>query len=91
MIRKGFLKGHSNVLSLILKIIDFFVVLFCGVLSYFYSSAFVTYTALGVHGVPEHYLKTILLAVVLVVFLFPLFNVYRVSGVALPPYLKLNT
>lgn len=78
MIRKGFLKGHSSVLNLILKIIDFFVVLFCGVLSYYYSSAFDTYTALGVHGLPEHYLKTILLAVVLVFFLFSLFNVYRV-------------
>lgn len=78
MIKKGFLKGLSSVLNFILRIIDFSVVLACGVLSYYYSAAFDTYTAAGVHGLPEHYLKTILLAVVLAVLLFPLFNVYRV-------------
>ncbi|MDX2503705.1 MAG: hypothetical protein QNL62_04405, partial [Gammaproteobacteria bacterium] len=63
---------------MILRIIDFLVVLFCGVLSYYYSAAFETYTAAGVHGLPGHYLKVILLAVVIAVLLFPLFNVYRV-------------
>ncbi len=78
MIKKGFLKGHSNALNLILRINDFLVVMSCGVLSYYYSSAFETYTAIGVHGLPSHYLKTILLAVVITVLLFPMFNVYRV-------------
>ena len=78
MIKKGFLKGHSSVLNLILRIIDYLVVLSCGVLSYYFSSAYETYTAIGVHGLPGHYLKVILLAVVISVLLFPLFNVYRV-------------
>ena len=78
MLKKGLLKGYSTVLNLVLRIIDFIVVLSCGVLSYYYSSAFDTYANLGVHGLPEHYFKTILLAVVIAVLLFPLFNVYRV-------------
>ena len=78
MIKKGLLKGYSNTLNFILRFIDLLVVLACGVLSYYYSAAFETYTALGVVGLPAHYLKVILLAVVLTVLLFPLFNVYRV-------------
>jgi len=78
MIKKGLLKGHSNTLNFILRFIDLLVVLACSVLSYYYSAAFETYTALGVVGLPAHYLKVILLAVVLTVLLFPLFNVYRV-------------
>lgn len=78
MLKKGFLKGHSNVLQLILRMIDFSVVLFCGALSYYYSAAYETYTAAGVQGVPNHYVKVILLASVLALLLFPLFNVYRV-------------
>ena len=78
MLKKGFLKGHSSVLNLILRVIDFLLVLSCGVLSYYYSAAFDTYMALGVYGLPGHYFKVILLAVVMAVLLFPLFNVYRV-------------
>ena len=78
MIKKGFLKGHSNVLQMILRMIDFLVVLSCGMFSYYFSAAYKTYTAAGVQGVPDHYVKVILLASVLVLLLFPLFNVYRV-------------
>ena len=78
MIKKGLLKGHSSFLNLILRLIDLAVVLICGVLSYYYSAAYETYTAAGVHGLPEHYIKVILFAVILVVLLFPLFNIYRV-------------
>ena len=78
MIKKGILKGHSSVLNLILRIIDISVVLSCGVLSYFYSAAYETYTAAGVYGLPGHYIKVILLALVLMILLFPLFSVYRV-------------
>ena len=78
MIKKGFLKGHSNVLQIILRMIDFLVVLSCGALSYYYSAAYETYTAAGVQGLPEHYIKVILIASVFAVLLFPLFNVYRV-------------
>ncbi len=78
MIKKGFLKGHSNVLQIILRMIDFLVVLSCGALSYYYSAAYETYTAAGVQGLPEHYIKVILIASVLAALLFPLFNVYRV-------------
>ncbi|HHJ35266.1 MAG TPA: hypothetical protein ENJ87_05840, partial [Gammaproteobacteria bacterium] len=78
MIKKGFLKGHSNVLQIILRMIDFMVVLSCGALSYYYSAAYETYTAAGVQGLPGHYIKVILIASVLAALLFPLFNVYRV-------------
>lgn len=78
MLKKGFLKGHSSVLNFALRLIDLSIVLSCGVLSYYYSNAYETYTAVGIHGLPVHYIKVILLAAVLVVLLFPLFNVYRV-------------
>ncbi len=78
MIKKGFLKGNSNTLNFILRIIDLSVVLACGVLSYYFSTAYVTYTAAGVQGLPGHYFKIILLAVLFSSILFSLFNVYRV-------------
>jgi putative colanic acid biosysnthesis UDP-glucose lipid carrier transferase len=78
MLKKGFLKGHAHVLNFVLRLIDLLFVLVCGMLSYNYSAAFETYTAAGVHGVPEHYLKVILLAVAITAFIFPLFTVYRV-------------
>jgi putative colanic acid biosynthesis UDP-glucose lipid carrier transferase len=78
MLKKGFLKGSSNTLNFILRFIDLSVVLACGVLSYYYSAAYETYTAAGVQGVPEHYFKVIILAVFLAALLFPLFNIYRV-------------
>lgn len=78
MMKKGFLKGHSNVLNFVLRLIDLSVVLSCGVLAYYLSAAYDTYTAIGVQGLPEHYVKVILLATVLSLLLFPLFNVYRV-------------
>ena len=50
MIRKGLLKGHANALSLVLRLIDLSVVFVCGVLSFYYSAAYETYVAIGVHG-----------------------------------------
>ena len=78
MIKKGFLKGHANVLNLFIRLLDLLIVLFCGVLSYYFSAAYETYTALGVQGLPEHYLKVSFLAVVFAALLFPLFNIYRI-------------
>ena len=78
MLKKGFLKGHANVLNFILRLIDLSVVLACGVLSYFFSAAFATYTNLGVEGLPEHYFQVVLLALVIAGLVFPLFNIYRV-------------
>ena len=78
MFKKGFLKGNANVFNFVLRLIDILFVLACGVLSYFYSVAYETYTAAGVQGLPDHYTKVILIATVLVMLLFPLFNVYRV-------------
>ena len=78
MIKKGLLKGHSSILNLIIRLIDLSAILICGVLSYYYSAAYETYTAAGVHGLPEHYSKVLLFAVILVALLFPLFNIYRV-------------
>ena len=78
MLKKGFLKGHSNALNFVLRLVDLSVVLSCGVLAYYFSAAYDTYTAAGVQGLPEHYIKVILLATIFSLLLFPLFNVYRV-------------
>jgi len=78
MIKKGFLKGHSDVLNFILRLLDVSIVLSCGMLSYYYSNAFETFTAAGIQGLPGHYVKAIWLAVGLAAALFPLFNIYRV-------------
>jgi putative colanic acid biosynthesis UDP-glucose lipid carrier transferase len=78
MLKKGILKGHASVLNFVLRLIDIIIVLICGTLSYFYSTAYETYTVAGVQGLPGHYLKVIVLAVVLAGLLFPLFNIYRV-------------
>ena len=78
MLKKGFLKGHSNALNFVLRLVDLSVVLSCGVLAYYFSAAYDTFTAAGVQGLPEHYIKVILLATIFSLLLFPLFNVYRV-------------
>ncbi|MDT8451878.1 MAG: undecaprenyl-phosphate glucose phosphotransferase [Gammaproteobacteria bacterium] len=78
MFKKGFLKGHANTLNFILRLIDLSVVLIGGVLSYYFSAAYGTYTSLGVEGLPGHYLEVVLAAVVLAALIFPLFAVYRV-------------
>jgi len=78
MIKKGSLKGHANVLNLVVRLLDLLLVLACSVLSYYFSNAYETYTAIGIYGVPEHYLKVAFLGVVFAALLFPLFNIYRV-------------
>lgn len=78
MFKKGFLKGHANTLNLILRLIDLSVVLIGGVLSYYFSAAYGTYTDLGVKGLPGHYFEVVLAAMVLTALIFPLFAVYRV-------------
>lgn len=78
MLKKGFLKGHANVLNFVLRLIDLLIVLLCGVVTYYFSVAYDTYTSAGVQGVPEHYLHAILAAVVFSALIFPLFTIYRV-------------
>lgn len=78
MVKKGFLKGHADALNFIFRLADLLVVLVCGVVSYYYSAAYATYTAAGIDGVPEHYLKVSFLAVAFAALVFPLFNLYRV-------------
>lgn len=78
MIKKGFLKGHASALNVAFRLVDISVVTICGALSYFFSNAYATYTAMGVDGLPEHYLKVVLLASFLTALVFPLFNIYRV-------------
>jgi len=78
MKKKGFLKEHANALNLVLRLVDLFVVLVCGVISYYYSPALEAYSVVGVHGLPTHYLNAILITVVFTAFLFSIFNIYRV-------------
>jgi putative colanic acid biosynthesis UDP-glucose lipid carrier transferase len=78
MIKKGFLKGNANTLNWVLRFIDWIFVMVCGIAAYYLSNAYEIYTALGVEGLPRHYLPVILFAVILVALIFPLFTVYRV-------------
>jgi putative colanic acid biosynthesis UDP-glucose lipid carrier transferase len=78
MIKKGFLKGQSDLLNIILRLSDLALVLLIGVVSYYFSNAYETFTALGVKGLPEHYITALLLVTVMTALCFPLFNIYRV-------------
>ena len=78
MYKKGILKGHADVLNLIMRLIDWLLIVCCGVFSYYLSNAYDTFTALGVSGLPQSYVYVILLSVVLSILIFPLFTVYRV-------------
>jgi len=78
MIKKGLLKGHARALNFILRLFDLLLVLLCGVLSYYYSTAYEVNTALGIYSFPEHYFKVVLFVSFSSVLLFPIFNVYRV-------------
>ncbi len=78
MIKKGFLKGHANALNIGLRLADLSIVAVCAVVSYYFSNAYGVYVAQGEDGLPEHYVKVILLAVFLTALIFPLFNIYRV-------------
>ena len=78
MLKKGFLKDHARVLNFTLRSIDLLIVLVCGVLSYYYSTAYKTYADIGINELPEHYIKVILLAVIITGLTFPLFSIYRV-------------
>lgn len=78
MIKKGSLKGHADVLNILLRISDWSVMVLSGVVAYFLSNAHETYAQLGVQGLPDHYIFVLALAVVLTALLFPLFTVYKV-------------
>ena len=78
MYQKGFLKGHANLLNLFLRLNDWLLIMISGMLSYYASNAYETFTALGVQGVPESYIQVVLLAVLLSALIFPLSNVYKV-------------
>jgi putative colanic acid biosynthesis UDP-glucose lipid carrier transferase len=78
MYQKGFLKGHANLLNQLLRLSDWVLILICGILSYFASNAYETFTTLGVQGIPVSYIQVVLLAVLLSALIFPLSNVYKV-------------
>jgi len=76
--RKGLLKGHSNLLNLALRLVDLVIITTSGLLAYYLSNAYHTFTAMGVEGVPKSYLQVILLAALLSALIFSLFSIYRV-------------
>ena len=78
MYQKGFLKGHSNLLNQLVRLGDLSLIMISGVLSYYSSNAYDTFTAIGVQGLPKSYLQVILLVVLLSALIFPLFTIYRV-------------
>jgi len=78
MYRKGFLKGHASTINGFVRLCDLALIAASGVLSYYLSNAYETFTALGVTGVPDSYLHVILFSVLISALAFPLFSIYRV-------------
>lgn len=78
MIKKGFLKEHASLLNCVLRFGDLALIMAAGVIAYYFSNAFETFTALGVEGLPASYVQVILLSALLSALTFPLFNIYRV-------------
>lgn len=78
MIKKGFLKGYANLLNFLLRCMDLSIVLGSGIGSYYFSAAYQTYSAQGIQGLPDHFIKAILLVIVLTAIIFPVCTVYRV-------------
>ena len=78
MFRSGFLKDHTNLPNLMLRVMDGFYVLALGYFSYFLSSAHSHNSLQGIESLPEHYWSVIVLAALLCILVFPLFGVYRV-------------
>ena len=78
MYQKGFLKGHANLLNQLLRLSDWALILISGILSYYASNAYETFTAIGVQGVPASYLQVILLVIILSAIFFPLSGTYKV-------------
>lgn len=74
----GVLRGHSVAIKLIFRMLDAIIITVTGVLAYFFSNAYETHAQLGISGLPEHYLKVILLVTLLSVLFFPLFSIYKV-------------
>jgi putative colanic acid biosynthesis UDP-glucose lipid carrier transferase len=78
MYRKGFLKGHASIINGVVRLCDLCLIAACAVLSYYLSYAHEAFSALGVEGLPNHYLRVILLSVLISALIFPLFSIYRV-------------
>jgi len=78
MYQKGFLKGHANLLNQLLRLSDWVLILVSGILSYYISNAYETFTAMGVQGTPASYLQVILLSIILSAIIFPVSGVYKV-------------
>jgi putative colanic acid biosynthesis UDP-glucose lipid carrier transferase len=78
MHKKGIIKAHADLLNLALRLSDWSLVFASGVVAYYLSNAYDTFTAMGVEGLPESYLKVIILAVILSALIFPLSSVYKV-------------
>ncbi|MDH5767020.1 MAG: undecaprenyl-phosphate glucose phosphotransferase [Gammaproteobacteria bacterium] len=78
MLRHGLLKGHANLLNLLLRVLDCSYILILGNISYYLSSAHSHFLQRGVETLPQHYFYVIVLAGILAMLLFPLFAIYRV-------------
>ncbi len=78
MVRKGFLKGHANVINSLLRLADICVITLCAVGAYYVSNAYALFSSMGETGLPEPYLQVILLVLLISLLVFPLFSIYRV-------------
>jgi len=78
MLRQGILKGYASYFNWLLKIMDWFYVLICGYISYYFSFAHDYYLQQGVESLSEGYWYVIALALLFTALLFPLFSIYRV-------------
>jgi putative colanic acid biosynthesis UDP-glucose lipid carrier transferase len=78
MYQKGILKGHANLLNLFLRASDWLVITLSGVIAYYLSNAYDTFTAMGVQGLPQSYFYVIMLSVLFAALIFPVSAVYKV-------------
>lgn len=89
MIKKNMLKVHTNHLNMLLRVFDLVIVFVAGYVTYYFSPAYITYSSLGVSGVPDHYLDALQFSLVATFLLFSLFNIYQVwRGVSILTELK---
>ena len=75
---QGYLRQHASVLNQLRKLVDLMLVFFTGLISYYFSPAYETFSAAGEGGFPGRYLIVLLMVVGITALVFPLSRVYRV-------------
>ncbi len=75
---QGYLRQHASTLNLVRKLVDLMLVFFAGLISYYFSPAYETFSAAGEGELPGRYLIVLSMVVGITALVFPLSRVYRV-------------